>query len=168
MTVKVSEIIQTCRNLAKEFPEARYPVTESCCYTQGEAGPGQGCLIGQAIVRVYPELLPKLKRIDKAGGATVASMLLTLKVEPSEIVEQAVAEVHWLSRLQHKQDCGYPWSECLKEADSIAVANKWEIMTGHLVPTGEVYQFTDLESAGDALAALDATNEDTNDVAVED
>lgn len=117
MTVKASDVIQACRELAEESPEAvyRYPVRgKGNLYTQGQAGCGKGCLIGQGLVCACPDFLPVLRQIDKEGSLYIDKLMVRLDIE------HTAAEDLWLSCVQRWQDQMNPWSKCIALADEFA------------------------------------------------
>jgi hypothetical protein len=112
--MNVELIITACRELATEQPGVIYDKGNAklCRYTRGEAGCGSGCIIGQAILNVYPELEPKLLLIDAADeGTGVRGLLQSLGIKTSE------NQICWLSTLQGQQDFENPWGASLATAD---------------------------------------------------
>ena len=106
-------VIAEVRRLVGEFPEAKYMADGGLCqYTQGIATNGQrGCLIGQAIVTLYPDLLEALREEDKGNLDPAGEVCLKLGIDVS------LGEREYLDTIQYAQDRGVKWCDCLLEAD---------------------------------------------------
>jgi hypothetical protein len=94
------------KDLATEFPDAEYNRL-GCKYTVGKSGPGEGCIVGQAMLRWKPELLDELKKVDTGGDFGVYTMLARLKIVVPD------NELRFLSSLQVNQDRGVSWGKSL-------------------------------------------------------
>ena len=57
-------LIEAVRKLAEDYPDAVYNETY-CRYSVGEAGPGEGCIIGQAVMTAFPSCTKAVKKLDK-------------------------------------------------------------------------------------------------------
>jgi hypothetical protein len=102
------------REIATANPDYIYDTIIDCKYTT----PNNGCLIGQALVSLEPELLPVLQEIDahRMVGIDVLPEKLPMKLTISK----------WLCRVQSAQDTGLCWSKCVKRADSWVLNPEWE------------------------------------------
>lgn len=106
------KVAQAVREIVAENPEVVYKRTsDGCLYTKGKAGDSCGCLIGQAIIRVYPELEEKLKDIDDKISPMAGTLL------NSHLYFDETKASKWLNSVQHYQDGGSSWEHCVKTAD---------------------------------------------------
>lgn len=109
---KTSEIVKSVREIVAERPEVSY-LHVYCHYTQKDASDGScGCLMGQAIIKRYPELEEKLKKTDNRACVPGIKYLLIEVLKFEELVG-----VDWLVRVQALQDSGATWGRCVQLAD---------------------------------------------------
>jgi len=103
-------IIKAVRDLAEKYPETIYPrhSVPYCKYTEGDCGPGSGCLIGQALQACG--MKEKAEWADAQGKTSV--MLLGLEVSSDELA--------WLKDVQLYQDRGRTWKKAIDRADFYA------------------------------------------------
>lgn len=102
-----SDLLREVKLLAAEKPDAVYTSTkDNFRYTQGEAGGEYGCIIGQAIKRLNPELFISLKLGEDEGLDYEAVGTLA----GHGLIEGDVGE---LSDIQARQDKGWKWRECI-------------------------------------------------------
>lgn len=95
--------------LAEEYPEATYIIKDesrSCLYTEGAAGPGSGCLFGQALLNlgVPKELLMEFDHqyfVDNSDIRVLSSYLNLGSTDPL-----------WPT-IQTSQDIGEPWGDAV-------------------------------------------------------
>jgi hypothetical protein len=108
-TITAEALEAKIRELAAASPDTIYisDEEEDCKYTTGKNG--EGCLIGQALVALEPELLPVLINLDKNRTVRVnlIGKHLPIKLKVSK----------WVINVQDLQDDGICWSECIKIAD---------------------------------------------------
>lgn len=101
------KIIEKILELIDESPESEYSPTE-CFYTKGMAGNGKcGCLVGQAIVRAYPELKKPLAALDAVGVYPIGIAISRLDIECG------TKEEIFLTKVQGRQDSGEEWQHCV-------------------------------------------------------
>ena len=122
---KVNAVVAEVRRLAEEYPAAIYPTEESyyvtrpdgqeieveCSYTQGivKNGPEtEGCIIGQAIARVLPEVDLTDLEGDTPTNKGFVALLETEVGDP---------RLRWMKNIQIHQDCGKPWARAVVLAD---------------------------------------------------
>lgn len=103
---KAGPIVTEVKRLQKEFPEAVYINKSgmSCSYSKGSVSKGpktRGCIVGQAIRVVYPELFKIAKK--KFDSATVGFLTMRLGIEATD------GQLAYLARTQQNQDFGYRW-----------------------------------------------------------
>ena len=120
MSTKISildKIVSRVKWLAKKYPNAEYildDTTGNCLYTKGHVDNGPkslGCLIGQAILHVCPELKKKLQHMDdKVVGASVC--LVNLGICDTTYI----TDLKLLDDIQYWQDSGEKWSEAVRLA----------------------------------------------------
>lgn len=117
LTLKALE--QEVRRLAEACPDATYlayaPDGESpaysCWYTKGSASGQVGCLIGQAIKALDPQMHKRIADYEEEQNASL---------EVSELHEKFVGFPKaslWLQDVQDSQDTGFDWSTCIEQAD---------------------------------------------------
>lgn len=109
------KVVQAVRDIVKENPEVIYHQEGGYCYyTKGKATNGQcGCLIGQAIIKVYPELEEKLKQIDNELNTVPAADSL---IEYHLMFEESLGSM-WLGYVQSQQDNGKTWEHAVEYTD---------------------------------------------------
>lgn len=117
-------LLDTIKDLARENPDFIYSGgTNGCYYTQnclGQSGIDQGCIVGRAINRIYPDLLDKLvifddgsPLIEDTGFYNLFSHLTMLKEE--DLSDQNISIMEQIGNIQLKQDLGTPWGKCINE-----------------------------------------------------
>lgn len=113
ITFTLNELEAAIRNLVEENPETIYmELSEGdCLYTQGKAGCGEGCLIGQGISTVQPNLNPFLAQCDKNEGPISVSVLLSK-------LGFGTAD-GWFASVQGYQDDDYTWQVAIEKADKM-------------------------------------------------
>ena len=102
-----SDLLREVKLLAAEKPDAIYAKQKGrCWYTKGEAGGEYGCIIGQAIKRLNPELFISLKFGEEAGlNYETVGTLVDLGLIEGDICK--------LSEIQYSQDIGWKWGDCI-------------------------------------------------------
>lgn len=104
-------LVAEVRRLAAENPDAVYgKSTSTCSYLYGTAGSGNGCIIGQAILAIDPDLRDFLRQVD---GESIHAIYERLGLDYGP-------EIRWLNRVQYKQDCRYTWDKAVSSADKEA------------------------------------------------
>lgn len=115
------------RKLAEEYPHAVYksPDEGGCHYGLGEVENGPlelGCLIGQAIRRLDPEVF---EHISGNGDDVVCMMAEQSKYFDCSADDDGQIE-NWLSIVQGQQDDRKTWSQAVKAADDNPIENEEE------------------------------------------
>ena len=119
MSTKISildKIVRRVKWLAKKYPDAEYIMDDmsgSCLYTKGHVdnGPKQlGCIIGQAILHVCPELKKELQHID---SEMVSASTCLVNLGCAAYYE---TNLMLLDEIQCQQDSGKKWSEAVRLA----------------------------------------------------
>jgi hypothetical protein len=109
----VHKLIKAVRDLAEEHPDALYYAPpEGCLYTLGSCGGGQGCIVGQAVLRVYPELLEILIKVDML--AVDANTLFDDELPDLDLSHE---DIGWLGSVQSNQDHPRAWGVSVTQAD---------------------------------------------------
>lgn len=108
------ELKKEVARLVKNYPDTVYRARTYCCfYTKGKTESGEGCLFGQAITNLYPELRPKLEEIDQrvqdgcdnnGEGYRIETILEMFGFEPWEGAND----------IQYNQDRCNKWCECIE------------------------------------------------------
>jgi hypothetical protein len=105
----LEELETEVRRLAEENPEFAYErIASSCYYTKGGDQNSPGCIMGRALTKLDPDIVPFLRMID-ASPINIDGVLDKLGLTVSS---------YWFSRVQYKQDSGTPWAECVAYADA--------------------------------------------------
>lgn len=109
-SVRASTLEKVVRKLASETPTAVYSIPSGPCqYTAGLAGGKIGCIIGQAIKTVRPDIWKLLKAMEKAGrSCTIDDVFPDFRIS---------GNIKWLRAVQLNQDCGTSWSKAVAKAD---------------------------------------------------
>lgn len=111
-TFTIDQLIAKVRELAAKHPATKYVPPghyTGCKYTKGEAGGGCGCLLGQALVSLQPDLLPLLMHLDAKENVTIDDLLVDhISID---------GFVPWLTEVQQNQDMGKTWSVAVATAD---------------------------------------------------
>lgn len=105
------KLIDAVMGLAANHPDAVYEKQDrgaswsacgpQCFYTLGQAGGGVGCIFGQALQAIKPEI--DWKRFDDPP-VSIRVLLSDIGCECTESEDQ------WMTRCQKKQDDGETWS----------------------------------------------------------
>jgi hypothetical protein len=107
---KIARLIAEVYWLAGNHPDAVYvqkrPKLLRCYYTRGAADGGQGCLIGQALLSLYPSLKDTLVGLDKNEPISVLGLFEALGWDEGN-------GTYWLYEVQKRQDQGLTWSEAV-------------------------------------------------------
>ena len=108
------------RRLAETNPDAEYrayvPKGEgfaSCWYTKGSANGQCGCLIGQAIRVLDPQMYKRIADYEEEQEAS----LDVSELNPKLVGFPEASE--WLRFVQYAQDDGHKWLDCIKWADDV-------------------------------------------------
>jgi hypothetical protein len=99
------------RELAAALPDFVYESYPDgvCKYTTGKNG--EGCLIGQALVALEPDLILVLTDID-------SRYCMGIDVLPRHLpIELTISP--WIIDIQKQQDKGFKWSKCVEIADRL-------------------------------------------------
>lgn len=99
--------------LATEYPDSVYRAPSDteirCQYLRGKCGPGEGCIIGQAIMKLDSSKQEVLKEADSGfNGEPIDEIMEELGIE-----EFNQSELDWLCNVQANQDRATPWGECI-------------------------------------------------------
>ena len=112
LTLKALE--QEVHRLAEENPDATYQgVGDGCWYTTGTAGGQVGCLIGQAIQVLDPQMYKRIADYEEEQEAS----LDVSELNPKLVGFPEASE--WLRFVQYAQDDGHKWLDCIKWADDV-------------------------------------------------
>jgi hypothetical protein len=111
MNIDIAKIEEAVRQIAAENPNHVYqPVGnyDACYYVKGG-----GCIVGRAILKVYPELKEKLTQVDVCGMLSVACLLCRLSD-----TDVSADKAEWLRLVQNAQDNRNTWAFCVAYADA--------------------------------------------------
>lgn len=111
--MKLSALVAEVETLATEYPETRYAsVNLRCYYHLGEAGPGVGCIVGQAAKRAG------IGRHNVAlafeGDAVQWTKWLADDTIDLNVDTDLYKAGNWLSEIQTLQDEGKSWGAALE------------------------------------------------------
>jgi len=101
----IEELISKVRELALNNPEFLYrkPLnSQKCSYTTG--ADGKGCIFGQAMVALQPDIEDFLRYRDNQPIEMILSILAIGDDNDKE----------WCGTVQHKQDWPKMWGECVE------------------------------------------------------
>jgi len=130
--MKMSDMIEKCRELAKQYPEAWYERPEggrrSCLYTGGRViVDGEkvcdGCILGNAILLADPEFYSeKLSDEPHTGFGEFTEVafdweLVDIDGRHAVPTTRSEMELDWLQCVQDRQDNGVKWGEAVAYAD---------------------------------------------------
>ncbi len=104
----IDQLIDEVRKLANEKPDFVYerPIASGpCSYTKSKTSETEGCIFGQAIFRLQPELKSYLCDC----GINTLIQLLEIKASKQEII--------WCCRVQGYQDRANSWKLAIEFAD---------------------------------------------------
>ena len=105
---KTSEILKEVRRLQKEYPNCVYN-QDTCSYSKGSCKKGpktKGCIIGQAIRNVYPDLFELIKRDDDTNS--IESIISSKNYE----ITGSKRDIGRLEDVQNRQDQAFEWGIC--------------------------------------------------------
>lgn len=116
--INVTDLVNKVRALAAENPDLVYPSvgpTGRCYYlTSGRPNDVPGCIMGQALIALDPELRPVLERADEDQDLIRGILDKTLG---SKVVQDNSLDVDWLALVQAKQDKAMSWGKAVAYAD---------------------------------------------------
>ena len=109
------------RRLAEANPDAEYRAYApkgdvsgySCWYTKGSANGQSGCLIGQAIRVLDPQMYKRIADYEEEQNAS----LDVSELHPKLVGFPEASE--WLKFVQYAQDDGHKWLYCIEWADDV-------------------------------------------------
>lgn len=118
-TFTLQELELKIRELAEEKPDFVYISTSAyhdpgaCKYTSGQnCG---GCIMGQAIIALQPELIDLLRHCDLFYGVSIADVLHQLFHD--WFIGRGLYALRWFKEVQSNQDKKMRWKEAVKNAD---------------------------------------------------
>lgn len=124
-----NKIVGTVRVLAEENPHFEYTgqgqeFVANCSYAYDSigSGKGQGCIIGQALVKAGSTTIAELASVESRGSALSATDLADLRPDwfgPLRAIERL-----WIDWVQEEQDGGKTWQEAVEVADMRR--HRWE------------------------------------------
>ncbi len=108
----IDQLIQEVRNLATDWPDFVYQSCSSgtCCYTKSKTDPNKGCIFGQAILRLQPDLKDVLLNNN---SVSISGLLMILGFDVDAFNKQR----NWCIEVQQKQDRHQTWANAVKFAD---------------------------------------------------
>ncbi len=112
----LDQLIDEVRKLANEKPDFAYfkpPEARLCSYTRSATSETEGCIFGQAILRLQPELR------DSLTDCGIINLLKLLEViGPYEADRHDCKnKVYWCAYVQNRQDYGNTWASSIDYAD---------------------------------------------------
>lgn len=130
ITTLIDLMYNEVQNLAKNQPEARYVApnedvgtTAICRYTSGNVTGTElsGCIIGNALINVYPEAKEKAEEFDKLFSGNINQLLKHIydKCTTLSYLDDASKEkLTFMHNVQNYQDAGYSWGDALQKTIS--------------------------------------------------
>lgn len=112
----IDQLMNEVRSLAEQNPDFIYDGGGRCFYTKSIHSEECGCIIGQAILRLQPNLRPYLEYIEKGLIPNVCG-LLTSHFEIDYY--QNKKKIDWLACVQSSQDKGICWQNAVHTADML-------------------------------------------------
>ena len=109
----LTDLVERIRARAARCPDVTYIRLKgsSCSYREGKCTDGSvGCIFGQEL---FP-LLPKSLHFQVSDRSTILSVLHALGFS-----SRAEEMTSWCNIVQHNQDMGKCWSECVQEANRL-------------------------------------------------
>lgn len=105
-------LIESVKFLADKYADTSYPIHEVpyCSYTEGECGPGEGCLLGQAMQHCG------MKELAYSADHRGEMAIYDLYEETNTLSRN---DQIWLNTVQASQDRGATWGEALENANSL-------------------------------------------------
>lgn len=117
MTTKsLDTIIENIRELADEYPDVVYSLEDTvdtgaeCSYFKGEAGPGEGCIVGQASLS---SLIEEAGLDDKSTAGNKINHLR----DKGYLTDVTRHKRNWVGQVQSLQDDEVAWGEAVNRAD---------------------------------------------------
>ena len=108
---KLDQIYNKVIEICKERPNTSYE-NDICYYTRGKCSDGSfGCLIGQAILALFPEDRLQLQENERV----TAKVLLENYMDKNEVdTDEASDKIRTLNHIQQYQDNKHSWGKCLE------------------------------------------------------
>lgn len=112
--ITAGPLVTEVKRLQKEFPEAVYKRKsgKNCSYSSGTVSKGpktHGCLVGQALRNVYPDLFKIAKKEYDTYG--VKELLDDLNITATQ------NQIDYLETVQSNQDDRVCWGKCYRLND---------------------------------------------------
>lgn len=118
------QIIKAVAEVAEDRPDFDYArqegrtVHHQCSYLHnGVTMKGEGCIVGQALIKTFPGAKDKLEEIE-FGGPSPSVRSLTEDPKVHDWFDGITApEINWLAVVQDAQDNGKTWKQAVDVAD---------------------------------------------------
>lgn len=116
-TFTINQLVETVQTLAAERPDFVYEQIPlgACYYTKSACSTTDGCLFGQAILRLQPELRPTLEEWDtnreKNHASGIMTLLQSLGIDYTTEVGNLML---WCCQVQGMQDRKTAWGKAVK------------------------------------------------------
>lgn len=116
------DVVKTVREIARENPDRIYRARTMCSYVTSDDNPGEGCLVGQALMwlGVPREFLACLEDSDP-DHTGIHHLLMSdcftdyLRYDLDDPTDNTYTS--WLKDVQSFQDIGYKWNQAVELAD---------------------------------------------------
>ena len=127
--ITLQQVVDKVREVAKERPEFVYrdqpgAGADECSYTSAgiDTDEGEGCLIGQALMRcgLSRETLAQLQDGKAVGISDFLPVLVGHVEQESNRNTTRDPRVRWLLAAQNAQDTGSSWADAVAQADGAA------------------------------------------------
>ncbi len=118
----LDQLIEEVKRLANQNPDFVYQSIKNtddsrrCSYTESADDPNKGCIFGQAILNLQPEL----KCVLNGSGASIKKLLFELGIIDADPFTQGYnnPDIEWCGVVQLQQDSERSWADAVKYADA--------------------------------------------------
>ncbi len=109
----VRQLIQEVKRLANQNPDFVYQsCNNTCFYTRSENNNDCGCIFGQAILNLQPDLKEKLQEFDNSTSVPRIHILLKKLGMKLSLMQKS-----WCAAVQSSQDRKCSWSHAIQYAE---------------------------------------------------
>ncbi len=111
----IDQLMNEVRSLAEQNPDFIYDGGGRCFYTKSIHSEECGCIIGQAILKLQPNLRLYFQKIERGLIPNVTGLLPKLEIN----YNQNKKKIDWLQCVQSSQDKGICWQNAVHTADML-------------------------------------------------
>lgn len=118
----IEQLIQEVKRLAEQNPDFVYQIwctscEASCFYTKSKTDPNKGCIFGQAILNLQPELKELLQKVDDPRPDDASSVSRIKDLIQQWEIKASIEQLDWCDDVQSAQDQEFTWANAVNFAN---------------------------------------------------